>query len=546
MGSVLVFGHRNPDNDSICSAVGYAHLKNAVDPDNTYTAARLGPAPKETEWLFGRFGLDLPEEISHVRTRVRDVMGKTVTTVTPDQTILDAGRLMRARGIRVLPVVDQGGILVGLLNQLILAERYLDETEVAGFAKTSVTVGGLARVLDAKVLSGDACSVISGGVHIGVSEPETVRGLISPGDVLIVGDRARTQPMAIKAGVACLIVTRGAKVAADVVALAQEKGAAVLVTGHDTYSVARLIALSQTVGDVMARDVLQVDPDTLLAEASKDLVNNIYREAVVTDGLGRVVGVFTRTDIARGIRRRVVLVDHNESTQSALGIEEAEVVEIVDHHRVGDIETPAPVMFLNLPLGATATIVALRFEELGVKIPPEVAGILLGAVLTDTIILKSPTTTEVDRQVCARLAENAGVDAVALGMELFRSRSAGERFSAASVVQADLKEYLMGDMRVAIVQYESVGLDRVMEQAKEIRAAMEELRESRKYDLMVLMATDIVREGSELFAVGRTRLAERAFKLDMAHGSAWMPGALSRKRQIVPSLVAAARQTAQG
>ncbi|MBN2405738.1 MAG: CBS domain-containing protein, partial [Coriobacteriia bacterium] len=210
MGPVLVFGHRNPDNDSICSAVAYAHLKNRTDADNVYVPARLGPVPPETAWVFERFGVDLPAEITHVRTRVRDVMADDVISVAPDENMLVAGRLMREHGVRALPVIDDDGVVRGLVNVSILAERYIEETDVADFTELPVTVGQLALALGGRVLQGDPASILSGGVLIGAMEPETMRTYIKPGDTLIVGDRVRTQPMAVEAGVACLIVTGGA------------------------------------------------------------------------------------------------------------------------------------------------------------------------------------------------------------------------------------------------------------------------------------------------------------------------------------------------
>jgi manganese-dependent inorganic pyrophosphatase len=233
------------------------------------------------------------------------------------------------------------------------------------------------------------------------------------------------------------------------------------------------------------------------------------------------------------------LVDHNEASQSAQGIEDAQVVEIVDHHRVGDIQTAGPILFLNLPVGSTATIVAERYRMLGVEPPRQMAAALLSAALTDTVLLKSPTTTDLDRDVVRSLGAIVEVDPLEFGMEIFKSRSAGATFSSESVVRADVKEYRVGDVHVAIAQYESVDLTDVMEHADEIRAHMETLRESRSYDLVLLMATDIVREGSEVFAVGKMRLAERALGVSLASGSAWMPGVLSRKKQIAARLVEA-------
>lgn len=539
MGPILVFGHRNPDNDSVSSAVAYAHLKNLTDPDNVYVPARLGPMPAETRWVFERFGVEVPDEISHVHTRVADVMTSDVVTITPERPMLEAGKLMRECDVRALPVCNAEGRVVGLVSQRMLAERYLEETEIAGFGDVPVSLGRLARVVGGDLLVGSADTTVDGHVLIGAAEPETMRSMLAPGDVLIVGDRMRTQPMAIEAGVACLIVTTGARPAEGVLGLARAKGAAVIATDQDTYSAARLVSLASAVGDLMETDVLTVTPDTLLSEASEDLLGSPHREAVVIDGHGHCVGILTRTNIARGIRRRVVLVDHNEAAQSALGIEDAEVVEIVDHHRVGDIETPGPIMFLNLPVGSTATIVASRYEALGVEIPEPIAGILLGALLTDTVILKSPTTTDTDRRLCDVLARRLGLDPVEFGMEVFRSRSAGSTFSAEAVVRTDIKEYRAGDTVAAIAQYETVDLSSILSHTDDIRAEMQRLLDSRGYDLVMLMATDIVQEGSEILAVGKTRLVERALGVTLEGGSAWMDGVLSRKKQVAARLVEA-------
>jgi manganese-dependent inorganic pyrophosphatase len=321
MGPVLVFGHRNPDNDSVCSAVAYAHLRNLTDAESVYVPARLGPVPPETAWVFERFGVDLPDEIAHVYTRVQDVMTEDPVSVTVGATMLEAGRVMREQGVRALPVVDEDGAVVGLVNESILAALYLDETNVRGFQSLPVTVGHVARALGGRLLEGDAATMLSGGVLIGAMEPETMLGYIRPGDTLILGDRRRTQPLALTAGVACLVVTGGAAPDGEVLALARERGAAVISTEHDTYGAARLVNLGHAVESLMDADVLTVDPDTLLSEVVEDLVDSAHREAIVVDAHGMLTGVLTRTNLARGLRRRVVLVDHNELSQSAPGVE---------------------------------------------------------------------------------------------------------------------------------------------------------------------------------------------------------------------------------
>jgi manganese-dependent inorganic pyrophosphatase len=537
MGPILVFGHRNPDNDSICSAVGYAHLKNVTDPDEVYLPARLGPVPPETAWVFERFGVDLPEEIPHVRTRVQDAMSPRPVTVAPEDNMLTAGRLMREHNVRALPVVDAEGSVRGLINQQILADLYISETEMLGFKKLPLTVAELAGVLDGRVLSGDPSRRLSGNVLIGAMEPGTMVSYIRAGDTLIVGDRLRTQPQALEAGAACLIISGGSEPDSGVLELADARGAAIISSPHDTYATARLVNLGHSVGGLMDASPLLVGPDALLAEVAEDLMDSAHREAVVVDEQGRIEGILTRTNLARGFRRRVILLDHNELSQSAPGVEDASIVEIVDHHRVGDVQTAGPILFLNLPVGSTATIVAERYRDLGVAPPDGMAGVLLSAVLTDTVLLKSPTTTSTDRAVADRLAAQLGLDAVAFGLEMFRARSERVAFSAGDAVSRDRKEYRVGDLSIAVAQVETVDAAEYLGRADELRAALAEMASMRGFDLAMLLVTDVVREGSQVFAVGKTRIAERALGIELSAGPAWVDGLLSRKKQVASRLL---------
>lgn len=537
MGPILVFGHRNPDNDSICSAVAYAHLKNVTDPDEVYLPARLGPVPPETLWVFERFGLELPEEIYHVHTRVRDAMSVQPHVLRTYDNLLTAGRMMRERNVRALPVVDDSGVVRGLLNQRILAELYINDTVMRGFAALPTTVGEIAGVLQGTIVVGDASLRLSGSVLIGAMEPNSMVTYIAPGDTLIVGDRVRTQPLALEAGAACLILTGGAEPDTTVMALARERGAAVISSPHDTFATARLVNLGHAVSQVMDASPLLVGPDTLLAEAAEDLMESVHREALVVDDDARLLGILTRTNLARGVRRRVVLLDHNELSQSAPGVESAQVVEIVDHHRVGDIQTTAPILFLNMPVGSTATIVAERYRTLGVVPPMPMAGIMLSALLTDTVLLKSPTTTQVDHAVAARLGEILGLDPIEYGLEMFRARSERVVFSPVGAVSRDLKEYRVGDVAIGIAQVETVDTAEYTARADELAAALEAFRAQKGLDVAMLLVTDVIREGSEVYAAGKVRVVERALGIDLSAGSAWMDGVLSRKKQVASRLL---------
>jgi manganese-dependent inorganic pyrophosphatase len=536
MGQVLVFGHTSPDNDSICSAIAYAHLKNLTDPASVYVPVRLGPVPPETAWVLSHFGVDTPMEIAHVRTRVSDVMTTDVLSVGPDDTLATVGVLLSERGVRALPVVEDGQVL-GLVTVQALAVRYLENVTASGFAGRPVRVRRLVAALDGRLLAGEPDAELAGGVLIGAMEPDTLAKMVNAGDTVIVGDRKRSQPQAVSAGAACVVVTGGAEPSAEVLSLARDRGCAVIATPYDAFAAARLLELAHAVSEIMETDLLTVEPDTLLSEASEDLFASPQREAPVVDADGRLVGLLTRTNVARATRRRVILVDHNEIAQSADGVEEASVIEIVDHHRIGDVQTAAPIAFLGMPVGATATIVATRFRELGVDPPRHMAGLLLSAVLTDTVLLKSPTTTDIDREVSDWLSGLLDVDPAQFAMEIFRARSTGAEFSAEDVVCRDMKEYRIRDERVAIAQIETVDGAEVLAHRAEIVAFMEEISRLRGFDTVVLMVTDVVREGSELLVVGRRRQVEKAFGTSFEGGSAWFDGMLSRKKQVAPRLV---------
>jgi manganese-dependent inorganic pyrophosphatase len=541
VGPVLVFGHTNPDNDSICSAIAYAHLKNLTDPANVYIAVRLGPLPPESVWALSRFGVEPPLEISHVRTRVSDVMTTELLTVAPEDTLHTVGTLLAERGVRALPVVENGEVC-GLVTVQALAGRYVENVNAAGFTGRPVTVARLVDALDGTLRAGSPLLKLAGAVLIGAMEPETMTRRIVQGDTVILGDRRRSQPLAVQAGAACLVVTGGSEPAPGVLEAAEAAGCAVITTGQDTYAAARLMDLAHAVSEVMETEVLVVEPDALLSEAAEDLFASPQREAPVVDGDGRLVGLLTRTNVARAARRRVILVDHNEVAQSADGIEEAAVVEIIDHHRIGDVETAAPIAFTAAPVGATATIVATRFRDLDTDPPVAVAGLLLSAVLTDTVLLKSPTTTDTDREIVEWLAGIVDVDPVEFAVEMFRARNSGEAFSPERAVTRDLKEYRIRDAVVAIGQVETVDAEEVLQHRDELMPYMEDLARARGYDTLALMVTDVVREGSELVVVGRRRPLEKAFGVSLESGSAWFDGMLSRKKQVAPRLVESAGQ----
>lgn len=451
---IIVVGHKNPDNDSICAAVGYAYLKNELarreagdgEPDQVYLPARLGPLPPESAWILEKSGISAPEIVGHLHARVSDVMTANPISISHDATLLEAGRLLRQHNVRALVVTNDDGTYRGLITTRMIAERYITATDA-----------------------------LQDG---------------SANEMAVAGDL--------------------------------------------------IASLGQKVNDITETDVLVLDKDGLLKEAIEDLMASALREAVVLNDDEVAIGIVTRSDVAVRPKRKVVLVDHNETRQAANGIEEAEVVEIVDHHRIADVMTANPIKFLNLPVGSTATIVSMEFQRHGVEIPPAIASVLLSAIMTDTVILKSPTATYVDREQVAYLADIAGVDAMEFGLAVFKCRGGEDSMPVERLVGADAKEFQLGDATVLIAQRETVDLPAVMKREQEIREHMRRLREDHGYEFVLLLVTDIVAEGSQFLCEGNRRIVNRVFGIECkGEGGTWMPGVLSRKKQVAAKILGA-------
>ncbi len=535
--TTLVIGHRNPDNDAICAAVGYAYLKSVIDPNQNYIACRQGPLPDETKWILNRMGIDTPPLVPHVHSRVKDAMSTDVIKLKADDIMLDAGRLMKAHDVRILAVENDMGKFMGVVTESKLAEIYIDEMDIVDTRKSEFTLGNAARACGGSIILGDENQVLSGHLRVAASEPETFRSLIEEGDTVVMGDRVRSQRIAVESKVACLILAVGAKPSDEIIKLAMENGVSILCAKQDTYTVTRLVTLAQTVDNYMEEDPLILDPDALLTEIVPDILHSHQRAGVVLDQDGKCEGIITRSDIAVLPRRKVILVDHNERAQSVPGIDEADVLEVVDHHRIGDIQTTNPIRFISLPWGSSATIVADQFEMAHIGVPKNIAGVLLSAVLTDTVLLKSPTTTPKDREIAYWLGSVLGVDPIEFGVELFHRRGNEADLDIDTMVLADSKEFEIADMKVLIAQHETADMEASMKRCDEIQQHIEEVQSNSTYNMVLFLLTDIVNVGSRFFVAGNRRVVERAFDIDLSNGSVWVDGILSRKKQVVTKLM---------
>ena len=539
MPEIYVTGHRNPDLDSIASAIGYAELKRRLDPANAYVPARLGEVNAQTEWALGRSGAPEPVFLPHIRLRARDVMHQAFTTTTEDTPIREAGLTMAHENVDIVPVLDEHGGLVGLMTEKGLAHQYIRESQGASdFAGRPVAVSSIVDTLQGELVAGEDREV-DGRLWVVSMEVETMGATMQAGDIVVVGDREDAQRQAIEIGAALLVLSNGVRPDTDVLTMAEERGTAVVISPLDSYVTSRMIQLSVPCRAVMSGDPLTAHPDDLVSELTQQVLEVFYRAAVVVDGDRAPLGIVSRRSLVSPGRRRVLLVDHAETAQSVPGVETAEIVEILDHHHIGSIETTLPVTATFDPIGSTATLVVERFRINGMEPAPPTATMLLAAILSDTVILSSPTATDRDREVIRYLELLLQLDATEFGTEMFGASSDVADVPADEIIQRDAKEYeAMAGEKICIAQIETVG-DTLMARAPELRAALDRARESRGYLLYALMVTDIVTKSTELLVAGDSAPVERAFEVEGADGAIHLPGVMSRKKQVAPKLLAA-------
>ena len=536
---IYVTGHRNPDLDSIASAIGYAELKARVDAANEYVPVRLGEVNAQTEWALERSGATLPAAMNHVFLRVRDVMRESFPVARHDEPVRSVGLTMAHENLDIVPIVDSDGRLIGVMTERALAHRYIRESRTTStLVDAPTTVGKIAEVLDGELVQGSD-RMIEGRVWVHSIDPQRSQSQISAGDVVVAGNRVDAQRQALELGAALLVASNGMRPEPEILELAAERDATVIVSPLDSYVSSRMITLAAPCRALADAEPLTVDRDDLVSEISEDIKDVHYRAAVAVDRAGRPVGLVTRSDLVSPRPRRVLLVDHAEQAQSVPGVEEAEIVEILDHHHIGSIETRIPVRATFDPVGSTATLVVERFRQNGMEPSAPAAAMLLAAVLSDTVLLNSPTTTDRDRVVVEFLEKALGVDATEFGGEMFEAGSDVTGVSADEIVRRDTKEYTLanGDT-LAIAQIEVVG-KALLDRGAELREALERMREADGHAFAALMVTDILSKGTDLLVAGDAAPVERAFGKSLENGALPLPAVMSRKKQVAPKLLGA-------
>lgn len=538
---VYVSGHKNPDTDSICSAIAYSYLLNATNKYNA-VPVRLGEVNRETEYVLKRFGVEHPALLKTVKQKVEDLNYDKVTVFSKDLTLKTAWFLLKQQNLKSAPILDEHGQLLGLLSTSNIIEGYMDQWDSEVLKKAKTPVENIIDTLEANVIYlNEALKVINGDIHIAAMSGNEAKKRIHENDVVIVGgDRSDDLEELISVKPSLIILTGSLTSNEHVVNKCKEQGISIVSTPFNTYQTSQQIVQAVPVEYVMIKgDIKTFSTDDTLDYMKEVMSETRYRGYPVIDLNNRCVGSISRFALLKGLRKKVILVDHNERGQSIPGIEEADILEIVDHHRVADIQTVGPLLFRGEPLGSTATIVTRMFEEQDVEMPSHIAGLLLGAVVSDTLLFKSPTCTPVDTKIAKKLAEIAGVDIQEFAMEMFKAGTSLVGKTVDEIFNQDFKKFSFDNLQVGVAQVNSMDIEGFLPYKKDMLDYMNKFAEDNNLEFTLLLLTDIINANSEIFVGGpRPELVEKAFNVQLTDRQGTLEGVISRKKQVVPAITA--------
>lgn len=538
---VYVSGHKNPDTDSICSAIAYSYLLNAKNKYNA-VPVRLGEVNRETEYVLKRFGVEHPVLLKTVKQKVEDLNYDKVTVFSKDLTLKTAWFLLKQQNLKSAPILDEHGQLLGLLSTSNIIEGYMDQWDSEVLKKAKTPVENVIDTLEANVIYlNEALKVINGDIHIAAMSGNEAKKRIHENDVVIVGgDRSDDLEELISVKPSLIILTGSLTSNEHVVNKCKEQGISIVSTPFNTYQTSQQIVQAVPVEYVMIKgDIKTFSTDDTLDYMKEVMSETRYRGYPVIDLNNRCVGSISRFALLKGLRKKVILVDHNERGQSIPGIEEADILEIVDHHRVADIQTVGPLLFRGEPLGSTATIVTRMFEEQDVEMPSHIAGLLLGAVVSDTLLFKSPTCTPVDTKIAKKLAEIAGVDIQEFAMEMFKAGTSLVGKTVDEIFNQDFKKFSFDNLQVGVAQVNSMDIEGFLPYKKDMLDYMNKFAEDNNLEFTLLLLTDIINANSEIFVGGpRPELVEKAFNVQLTDRQGTLEGVISRKKQVVPAITA--------
>lgn len=541
---VYIVGHKNPDTDSICSAIAYANLKRKIT-GMEYAAKRAGQLNEETQYVLDRFAAEEPGLLSNVQIQVKDMDITRVEGIHSNVSIKEAWRLMKERNIKTLPIIENQEF-EGIITVGDIATSYMDVYDSRILATAKTQYKNIAETLDGTIITGDdEASFAKGKVLIAASSPELLEDFIEKDDLVVLGNRYEAQLCALEMDAGCIVVCQGSKISRTIKKLAEEHHCVVISTPHDTFTVARLINQSIPVKYFMTKENLSTFRLTDYVEDIKEVMTKKrFRDFPVLDRRGRFVGLISRRLLIKAKKKQVILVDHNEKSQAVDGIDEAEILEIIDHHRLGSLETIGPIYFRNQPVGCTATIVYQMYEESGVAIDKLHASLLCSAIISDTLMFRSPTCTEVDKRTAERLAKIAGIQIEELAHEMFRAGSNLKNKSAEEVFFQDFKKFNVADVEFGVGQINSMSVEELREIKEKLTPYLEQAIQSQGLDMIFFMLTNIIEESTELLCCGAGAREQMRIAFDLP-GDAEdiiLKGVVSRKKQLIPSFVVSLEQ----
>lgn len=533
---VFVSGHKNPDTDSICAAIGYAELKRRRG--ESAIPVRLGEVNRETRFVLDFFEVPEPVLLDTVKRQVSDLEYDMVPVVSPHITVKTAWNLMRTNNVKVLPVVDDTEKLIGVVTLSNITHRFMDAMEESTLAAGQTSLDDIAMTLNGQVLVGGTNFRSTGRIQVAASSLGDLKTILEPGDILITGNREDVLQLAIQTGVSLIIQTCGGTPSEATLRAAEAAGCGYVHTLADTYTTARLLNQSTPVRFVMTdTDLVVFGENDLVDDIRERMLKTRYRSYPVVDVNGRVKGFISRYHLISSRRKKVILVDHNERSQTVNGIEQAEILEIIDHHRLGDITTGNPIYFKNEPVGSTSTIIATLYQDAGLRPIRSIAGILCAAILSDTLHFVSPTCTHIDRLMAQRMAEIAGIDIDEFAQKMFNAGSSLLGREPVDIVRSDFKEYKLGKLRFGIGQVYSQDREALEELRVALLEIMEDICIREGYDSVMLLMTDVGRKGSEVLVTGgAAELVAQTLGASLKDNVMYLDGVVSRKKQIVPRL----------
>lgn len=538
---IYITGHKNPDTDSICSALALAELKNKMG--EPAEAIRLGNLNRETEFVLNFFNVEAPRLKTSIKPQVRDIEIDPAYCVSPDMSMANAMDLIQKNNINSLPVVDDTDNLIGIVSLSNIASTYMEIWDDSIIGRSNTSFENIIDVLRAKIIyKPDNLRPMSGKMAVKAIKKED---LIKEGDIVIVGDDKFDQESAINNNISLLILTISTQLDDDVLELAKKRGVAVITTGLSTFMVARILPQAVPVNYVMTKENLVVfHKDDLIDDVREKMSQSRFRSYPVLDNKNQVIGNISRYHLISNLRKKLILVDHNEKNQSIDDIDSAEIIQIVDHHRVANISTSNPIYFRNEPVGSTATIVSKMFFENGIKPSRAIAGLLCSAIISDTLLFRSPTSTDTDKYVLEKMKKIAAIDVEEYAMEMFKAGTSLEGKKADELLKSDVKDFSIENKNIRVCQIFTMNLSSLESIEKDLKIEMENFINENSTDTFILMITDIFKEISEIIVVGefKKEIAEK-FNASIDNDKFISKGLLSRKKQLIPTVTNAVSES---